>query len=208
MKQRGAPKFVLGYVGFLLTLITVFSLMFLAIPANATPTWQRIIIMFLLGFTLSVPTLFRHFKTSDVDPTRADNELYFGFIAFIGIGFVSAAIGLLNGYIFTAQDTFEGILTTLVAAVPEEFLFAGGLFGLMLLVVKGKYRFWIANMTPAVIFSFYHYYVYGYVPETMLVLFAGRTILDYSYYYRRDLSVPIIGHLLLNAMSLLGGLLR
>lgn len=204
LKSNATPKFVLGYIGFLFTLIAIFSVAFLAIPENASPVWQNIILMFLIGFCLSIPTLWRHFKASDIDPSRANNEVYYGFMAFTGIGLTSIGIGLLNGYIFPTQSIMQS-LTVLVSAIPEEFLFAAGLFGLMLLVVKGKYRFWIANMTPMVIFAFYHFYAYGYTPATMIVLGTGRTVLDYSYFYTKDLSVPIIGHLLVNVVSLIGG---
>lgn len=199
-----AKRFVLGYFSMIFMLVAVFAVAFLSLSLYGMLGYMSYLITFILGAIISIPTLFIRFKLSDVDPGRVKYEVEYGFMAFLAVGVMQIAVYMMNGFMFKTQSVWQTALIALVAPVPEELLFCG-LFALIFMVSKGRHRFWTANIVPSIIFVIFHLYVYGYAIATGIVLFASRTIFNYSYYRTRDLSVPTLGHFMENAMALIAG---
>jgi len=101
--------------------------------------------------------------------------------------------------IFAHSDTFSTFLFNLVImamlpALSEELLFRGSLQPYFLRVMGNHHAaIWIT----ALLFSVLHFQFFGFVPRMMLGAFFG-----YLYYYSGNLVVPMVFHLINNALAL------
>lgn len=90
----------------------------------------------------------------------------------------------------------EYLLSILIMAVApavfEETLFRGGIQNLLTRLIKNP---WIAIGVTSVIFSAIHFSFYGFIPRIAL-----GVVLGLLYYYSENLWLPIIAHILNNAL--------
>jgi len=138
------------------------------------------------------------------NPSRTWMDMALGF--FVALPFSLGA--LIRVFIPTgaiaALTPLGFLFVALVAPFCEELFFGGSLTPVMcsyLGVIPGL----ILN---GVIFSIFHYSVYGVQLQTALWLFILRVILSYLILWRRSLTVGIAGHTFVNfssALLLMGG---
>lgn len=100
----------------------------------------------------------------------------------------------------TSQRSSWALISNLLvlAVLPgicEEFLFQGALQPLLTRWVKNPH---IAIVLTALIFSTIHFQFYGFIPRFLLGLYLG-----YLLYWSKSLWLPILAHLLHNALTIL-----
>jgi membrane protease YdiL (CAAX protease family) len=82
-----------------------------------------------------------------------------------------------------------------LAGVCEEFFFQGALQPLMMKWTKNPH---IGILITALIFSALHFQFYGFIPRFVLGVYLG-----YLFFWSRSLWLPILAHVLHNALSIL-----
>lgn len=142
----------------------------------------------LIGnFTLSL-----NFKIVQFDPEK---------MIFAVIG----AIALLALQIFASLSlsvsSTEKMLYYLFSAVCEELFFRGFLMYLFIKISKKNYIILIIGIViQALSFMMLHQNYYGH-PEKLLVVFISGAILGILFVYKRDITVNIIAHFIVNAIA-------
>ena len=109
-----------------------------------------------------------------------------------------AAIDILK--LVTSQRSSWDLISNLLvfavlAGICEEFLFQGALQPLLMKWTKNPH---LGILLTAFIFSALHFQFYGFIPRFMLGVYLG-----YLFYWSRSLWLPILAHVLHNALSLL-----
>ena len=93
-------------------------------------------------------------------------------------------------------NLFANILVLAVlAGISEEFLFQGSLQPLMTRWCKSPH---VGILITALIFSALHFQFYGFIPRFALGVYLG-----YLFYWSRSLWLPILAHVLHNALSIM-----
>lgn len=93
-------------------------------------------------------------------------------------------------------DLISNLLVfAVLAGVCEEFFFQGALQPLMMRWTKNPH---IGIILTAVIFSALHFQFYGFIPRFLLGVYLG-----YLFFWSRSLWLPILAHVLHNALSIL-----
>lgn len=87
------------------------------------------------------------------------------------------------------------LVFAVLAGVCEEFFFQGALQPLMMNWTKSPH---IGILLTALIFSALHFQFYGFIPRFLLGVYLG-----YLFYWSRSLWLPILAHVLHNALSLM-----
>ena len=87
------------------------------------------------------------------------------------------------------------LVFAVLAGVCEEFFFQGALQPLMMNWTKNPH---IGILLTALIFSALHFQFYGFIPRFLLGVYLG-----YLFYWSRSLWLPILAHVLHNAISLM-----
>ncbi len=87
------------------------------------------------------------------------------------------------------------LVFAVLAGVCEEFFFQGALQPLMMNWTKKPH---IGILLTALIFSALHFQFYGFIPRFLLGVYLG-----YLFYWSRSLWLPILAHVLHNALSLM-----
>ena len=87
------------------------------------------------------------------------------------------------------------LVFAVLAGVCEEFFFQGALQPLMINWTKNPH---IGILLTALIFSALHFQFYGFIPRFLLGVYLG-----YLFYWSRSLWLPILAHVLHNALSLM-----
>lgn len=87
------------------------------------------------------------------------------------------------------------LVLAVLAGVCEEFLFQGALQPLMTRWTKNPH---VGVLVTAFIFSILHFQFYGFIPRFALGVYLG-----YLFYWSRSLWLPILAHVLHNALSIL-----
>ena len=96
----------------------------------------------------------------------------------------------------SAWDLISNLLVLAVlTGICEEFLFQGALQPLMMKWVKNPH---VGILITAFIFSVLHFQFYGFIPRFALGIYLG-----YLFYWSRSLWLPILAHILHNALSIL-----
>ena len=102
--------------------------------------------------------------------------------------------------IVTAQRSSWDLISNLLvfavlAGICEEFFFQGALQPLLTRWTKNPH---IGIILTALIFSTLHFQFYGFIPRLLLGVYLG-----YLFYWSRSLWLPILAHVLHNALSLM-----
>lgn len=93
-------------------------------------------------------------------------------------------------------DLISNLLTfAVLAGICEEFFFQGALQPLLTRWTNNPH---LGILITALIFSALHFQFYGFIPRFMLGLYLG-----YLFFWSRSLWLPILAHVLHNALSLL-----
>ena len=87
------------------------------------------------------------------------------------------------------------LIFAVLAGVCEEFFFQGALQPLMMKWTKSPH---IGILLTALIFSALHFQFYGFIPRFVLGVYLG-----YLFFWSRSLWLPILAHVLHNALSIL-----
>jgi hypothetical protein len=87
------------------------------------------------------------------------------------------------------------LIFAVLAGICEEFFFQGALQPLL---TKWSQNPHIGILLTALIFSALHFQFYGFIPRFLLGVYLG-----YLFYWSRSLWLPILAHVLHNALSLL-----
>lgn len=87
------------------------------------------------------------------------------------------------------------LIFAVLAGVCEEFFFQGALQPLMMKWAKNPH---IGILITALIFSALHFQFYGFIPRFVLGVYLG-----YLFFWSRSLWLPILAHVLHNALSIL-----
>ena len=99
----------------------------------------------------------------------------------------------------TQRSSWDLIANLLVfavlAGVCEEFFFQGSLQPLLMNWTKNPH---IGVLLTALIFSALHFQFYGFIPRFLLGVYLG-----YLFYWSRSLWLPILAHVLHNALTIL-----
>ena len=99
----------------------------------------------------------------------------------------------------TQRSSWDLIANLLVfavlAGVCEEFFFQGSLQPLLMNWTKSPH---IGILLTSLIFSALHFQFYGFIPRFLLGVYLG-----YLFYWSRSLWLPILAHVLHNALSIL-----
>ena len=96
----------------------------------------------------------------------------------------------------SSWDLVSNLLVfAVLAGICEEFLFQGALQPLLMKWTKNPH---VGILLTAFIFSVLHFQFYGFIPRFMLGVYLG-----YLFYWSRSLWLPILAHILHNALSLL-----
>lgn len=96
----------------------------------------------------------------------------------------------------TTWDLIANLLIfAVLAGVCEEFFFQGALQPLMMRWTKNPH---IGILITALIFSALHFQFYGFIPRFVLGVYLG-----YLFFWSRSLWLPILAHVLHNALSIL-----
>jgi len=96
----------------------------------------------------------------------------------------------------TGWDLFVNLLVfAVLAGVCEEFFFQGALQPLLMNWTKNPH---VGIFLTALIFSILHFQFYGFIPRFLLGVYLG-----YLFYWSRSLWLPIMAHVLHNALTLI-----
>ena len=91
-----------------------------------------------------------------------------------------------------AELMFNLFLISLVPAIGEELFFRGAIQKMFSEKIHPVVAIWIT----AVIFSFFHFQFYGFIPRVLL-----GALLGYLYFWSGNLWLPVIAHFLNNAFA-------
>jgi len=92
--------------------------------------------------------------------------------------------------------TINIIVIAAGAAVCEEFLFRGALFGILKRTIRNPH---VVVWTVAFIFSAIHLQFYGFLPRLLLGAFLGYLLL-----WTRTIWAPVMAHFINNAVAVIG----
>lgn len=96
----------------------------------------------------------------------------------------------------SSWDLIANILIfAVLAGICEEFFFQGSLQPLLMNWTKNPH---VGILLTALIFSALHFQFYGFIPRFLLGVYLG-----YLFYWSRSLWLPILAHVLHNALSIL-----
>ncbi len=96
----------------------------------------------------------------------------------------------------SSWDLIANVLVfAVLAGVCEEFFFQGALQPLMMNWTKNPH---VGILLTALIFSALHFQFYGFIPRFLLGVYLG-----YLFYWSRSLWLPILAHVLHNALTLI-----
>jgi membrane protease YdiL (CAAX protease family) len=96
----------------------------------------------------------------------------------------------------SSWDLISNILVfAVLAGICEEFFFQGALQPLLMNWTRNPH---VGILLTALIFSALHFQFYGFIPRFLLGLYLG-----YLFYWSRSLWLPILAHVLHNALSIL-----
>ena len=96
----------------------------------------------------------------------------------------------------SSWDLISNLLVfAVLAGICEEFFFQGALQPLMMNWTKNPH---VGILLTALIFSALHFQFYGFIPRFLLGVYLG-----YLFYWSRSLWLPILAHVLHNALSLI-----
>lgn len=96
----------------------------------------------------------------------------------------------------SSWDLISNLLVfAVLAGICEEFFFQGTLQPLMMNWTKNPH---VGILLTALIFSALHFQFYGFIPRFLLGVYLG-----YLFYWSRSLWLPILAHVLHNALSLI-----
>jgi hypothetical protein len=96
----------------------------------------------------------------------------------------------------SSWDLISNLLVfAVLTGVCEEFLFQGALQPLMMKWTNNPH---VGILLTAFIFSVLHFQFYGFIPRFLLGVYLG-----YLFYWSRSLWLPILAHVLHNALSLM-----
>ena len=87
------------------------------------------------------------------------------------------------------------LIFAVLAGICEEFFFQGALQPLLMNWTRNPH---VGILLTALIFSALHFQFYGFIPRFLLGLYLG-----YLFYWSRSLWLPILAHVLHNALSIL-----
>ena len=96
----------------------------------------------------------------------------------------------------SSWDLISNILVfAVLAGICEEFFFQGSLQPLLMNWSKNPH---VGILLTALIFSALHFQFYGFIPRFLLGVYLG-----YLFYWSRSLWLPILAHVLHNALSIM-----
>ena len=96
----------------------------------------------------------------------------------------------------SSWDLISNILVfAVLASICEEFFFQGSLQPLLMNWSKNPH---VGILLTALIFSALHFQFYGFIPRLLLGVYLG-----YLFYWSRSLWLPILAHVLHNALSIM-----
>lgn len=96
----------------------------------------------------------------------------------------------------SSWDLISNILVfAVLAGICEEFFFQGALQPLLMNWTRNPH---VGILLTALIFSALHFQFYGFIPRFLLGFYLG-----YLFYWSRSLWLPILAHVLHNALSIL-----
>jgi hypothetical protein len=96
----------------------------------------------------------------------------------------------------SSWDLITNILVfAVLAGICEEFFFQGSLQPLLMNWTKNPH---VGILLTALIFSALHFQFYGFIPRFLLGVYLG-----YLFYWSRSLWLPILAHVLHNALSIM-----
>lgn len=96
----------------------------------------------------------------------------------------------------SSWDLISNILVfAVLAGICEEFFFQGSLQPLLMNWSKNPH---VGILLTALIFSALHFQFYGFIPRLLLGVYLG-----YLFYWSRSLWLPILAHVLHNALSIM-----
>lgn len=96
----------------------------------------------------------------------------------------------------SSWDLISNILVfAVLAGICEEFFFQGSLQPLLMNWTKNPH---VGILLTALIFSALHFQFYGFIPRFLLGVYLG-----YLFYWSRSLWLPILAHVLHNALSIM-----
>ena len=159
--------------------------------ANRKPEFSMTIIVLILSITLLPVVSMLSLFNMQIMPQE-------GAVAEFMRNLEDAANHILE-MVTSRRSTWDLVANMLVfavlAGVCEEFFFQGALQPLMMNWTKNPH---IGILLTALIFSALHFQFYGFIPRFLLGVYLG-----YLFYWSRSLWLPILAHVLHNALSLM-----
>lgn len=130
-------------------------------------------------------------------PDRIAGEGYAVAIGIVGYAIIVTmqylTFMLSNIVLFSQLNFYFAIL----APISETFFFTVSLYRFIRVALPAL-SWLFSNLISSITFALYHYFVYGLDPMTLIILFFGNTVLNYTFELTKNPAAPITAHLLVN----------
>lgn len=168
---------------------------------------QYSLVMFLFGITgVITMSVYRNKKLSPADirfrKTNPD-DIYYALLCYIMLLTLQVIVGIAD--IFLGIENVVQILYVIFAAVCEELFFRGAILGFFVYLSKGYRKYVLASGViisaginlSALIFMLAHVNYRGNTINLIIVFISGL-ILGIFYVMRKDITVNMLAHFMLN----------
>lgn len=130
-------------------------------------------------------------------PERVIGEgfaLSIGIIGYSVIMVIQYCMVLVSAFMPFSQMNFY---FAILAPISETFFFTVTLYRIIRVALPA-FTWLFSNLISSITFALYHYFVYGLDPISLIVLFLGNTVLNYTFELTKNPAAPITAHLLVN----------
>lgn len=193
--------FHISPIGALAISVCFMALIPIILYPEKTMLMELIWILFIIGFaayrSAEIPTVYEFETTTDA--------LWWGIplgaiISVVEVWIAQVSVQILTNVAIEALDI--ALLVVTVGAVAEELLYRGGIYipirtFFVKLGVPETLAIMIALPFQALLFSLGHMFVYG-DWSIFIALFAGGLMYGAAFEYKKDMTIPIIAHLVVN----------
>lgn len=193
--------FHISPLGALAISLSFMALIPIVLAPEKTILMEIIWILFIIGFAATrnaeIPTVLEFETTLDAlwwaIPLGA-------IIAVVEVWVAQLSVAIIVNVPIEALDI--ALLVISVGALAEELLYRGGIYTSMRGFLLGAglpkpVAIALAQFIQALLFSFGHMFVYE-SWDLFIALFVGGLLYGAAYEYKKDLTVPIIAHLIVN----------
>jgi membrane protease YdiL (CAAX protease family) len=191
-----------------LVMLATFMILYFEIFYNSPPDLEVAKTLLPIGIVLQILVWGKIHRDTTLSRDELTNIIKYSLIALLSMLFFSYVV--FDLFLMSSVSTLsiqDQIIHSQIYAITEEVFFRGAVLGFIFWILPKMLRLpkflgtsikipreWIATILTALIFGFYHVYVYGVSASTLYIIGAGA-ILGLVVVYTKRISPAILAHM-------------